>query len=58
MKSKKDHKRNSGKRERENLSNENPLKRRKKNKTKYRHKNHWLREDDSYEFPNYKSEEE
>ena len=58
MKPRKENKWDSNKKGRGNMSDENPLKRRKKNKTKYRHKNHWLEEDDSYEFPNYKIEEE
>ena len=58
MKPRKENRRELNKRDRENTMGENPLKRRKKNKTKYRHKNRWLEEDDSYEFPKYKMEEE
>ncbi|MDF1695132.1 MAG: hypothetical protein P1U56_04845 [Saprospiraceae bacterium] len=58
MKPRKENKKDSNKWDRSNRIDENPLKRRKRSKAKYKYKNHWLEEDDSFEFPNYKIEEE
>lgn len=58
MKTKKGNKRDQQTQMNDQMGDTIPHSKKRKVKVKYKHKNHWLQQDEDYELPKYKDEEE